>query len=296
MSCWSKKLQLTSGSTCHAAGLVTQFNPSPAMMQFRRYSVELYERLGVFDRRWASLRIASSPEGAWWSWERGASRARGIGLEGVRAVAGRGAGADATGREPGRSVRRRSGYEQDGWSTRTRPRTRWPTQPVSWGRGWVLQNTRVTGIELDDRRGGVRAVADRGGGRIAAEHVVNACGIWAPAGVGHGGGVHAVGAGRPPAHRTRRRWTGHELPRGACPASEHRQTSSTAAPRRAGCCSAATSRTRSHAGWTGCRGTTPGRTCRPTSSGSPSSGAARRGGFRSSRTRAWSRWSATRTR
>jgi len=56
-----EKAQLTSGSTCHAAGLVTQFNPSPAMMRFRRYSVELYERLGVFDRL-GRLRIASSPE------------------------------------------------------------------------------------------------------------------------------------------------------------------------------------------------------------------------------------------
>ena len=74
-----EKAQLTSGSTCHAAGLVTQFNPSPAMMRFRRYSVELYERLGVFDRL-GSLRIASSPESLV-ELERGASRARGIGLD-----------------------------------------------------------------------------------------------------------------------------------------------------------------------------------------------------------------------
>src|SRR5690242_21673556 len=74
-----EKDQLTSGSTCHAAGLVTQFNPSPAMMRFRRYSVELYERLGVFDRL-GSLRIASSPESLV-ELERGASRARGIGLD-----------------------------------------------------------------------------------------------------------------------------------------------------------------------------------------------------------------------
>ena len=74
-----EKHQLTSGSTCHAAGLVTQFNPSPTMMRFRRYSVELYERLGVFDRL-GSLRIASSPESLV-ELERGASRARGIGLE-----------------------------------------------------------------------------------------------------------------------------------------------------------------------------------------------------------------------
>src|SRR6266852_1378695 len=37
-----EKGELTSGSTCHAAGLVTQFNPSPTMMRFRRYSIELY--------------------------------------------------------------------------------------------------------------------------------------------------------------------------------------------------------------------------------------------------------------
>ena len=52
---------LTSGSTCHAAGLVTQFNPSPTMMRFRRYSIELYGELGVFETV-GSVRIASSPE------------------------------------------------------------------------------------------------------------------------------------------------------------------------------------------------------------------------------------------
>ena len=56
-----EKGELTSGSTHHAAGLVTQFNPSPTMMRFRRYSVELYRELGVFERL-GSLRIASSPE------------------------------------------------------------------------------------------------------------------------------------------------------------------------------------------------------------------------------------------
>src|SRR6478736_4709214 len=73
-----EKAELTSGSTCHAAGLVTQFNPSPAMMAFRRYSVELYNRLGVFEPI-GSLRVASSPESLI-DLRRGASRARGIGL------------------------------------------------------------------------------------------------------------------------------------------------------------------------------------------------------------------------
>src|SRR5581483_5038044 len=53
------KGELTSGSTCHAAGLVTQFNPSATMMRFRRYSIELYRELGVFETV-GSLRFASS--------------------------------------------------------------------------------------------------------------------------------------------------------------------------------------------------------------------------------------------
>src|SRR5439155_17596372 len=74
-----EKGELTSGSTHHAAGLVTQFNPSPTMMRFRRYSVELYRELGVFETV-GSLRIASSSDSLL-ELKRGASRARGIGLD-----------------------------------------------------------------------------------------------------------------------------------------------------------------------------------------------------------------------
>ena len=42
----------------------------------------------------------------------------------------------------------------------------------------VQTGTRVTGIELDARRA-VRAVLTDHG-RVETEHVVNACGIWAP--------------------------------------------------------------------------------------------------------------------
>ena len=74
-----EKDELTSGSTCHAAGLVTQFNPSPTMMRFRRYSIELYQDLGVFETV-GSLRFASSKD-MLKELQRGVSRARGIGLE-----------------------------------------------------------------------------------------------------------------------------------------------------------------------------------------------------------------------
>ncbi|HEV3102284.1 MAG TPA: FAD-dependent oxidoreductase, partial [Candidatus Dormibacteraeota bacterium] len=74
-----EKGELTSGSTCHAAGLVTQFNPSPTMMRFRRYSIELYRELGVFETV-GSLRFASSRDQLM-ELQRTASRARGIGLD-----------------------------------------------------------------------------------------------------------------------------------------------------------------------------------------------------------------------
>ena len=74
-----EKDELTSGSTCHAAGLVTQFNPSPTMIRFRRYSIELYKQLGVFEQV-GGLRFASSEEQLK-ELQRGVSRARGIGLD-----------------------------------------------------------------------------------------------------------------------------------------------------------------------------------------------------------------------
>ena len=63
------------------------------MMGFRRYSIELYRRLGAFETV-GSLRLASSPEQLR-ELERTASRARGIGLDAGRHRRGRGAPPDA---------------------------------------------------------------------------------------------------------------------------------------------------------------------------------------------------------
>ena len=68
-----EKRELTSGSTHHAAGLVTQFNPSGTMMRLRRYSVALYRELDVFEGV-GSVRIASSKE-SWIDLRRAVSRA-----------------------------------------------------------------------------------------------------------------------------------------------------------------------------------------------------------------------------
>ena len=62
------KGELTSGSTWHAAGLVTQFHTSPTLMRMRIYSVNLYRQLQaetgpvVGWHEVGSLRLASSQD------------------------------------------------------------------------------------------------------------------------------------------------------------------------------------------------------------------------------------------
>src|SRR3954462_85425 len=74
-----EKAGLTAGATSQAAGLVTAFNPSSTMLAWRRYSIELYGRLGAFSAV-GSVRLASSPEQLK-ELERPALRARGVGLD-----------------------------------------------------------------------------------------------------------------------------------------------------------------------------------------------------------------------
>jgi 4-methylaminobutanoate oxidase (formaldehyde-forming) len=168
-----EKDELTSGSTHHAAGLVTQFNPSPTMMRFRRYSVELYQELGVFETV-GSLRIASSPD-SFAELRRGVSRAHGIGLEAelvtpdeVRRLLPEASPDSLFGAVwmPG------DGYVDPHIAT-------YAVANAARELGVEVRiHTRVTGIELGPRRE-VRAVLTEHG-RIEAETVVNAAGMWAP--------------------------------------------------------------------------------------------------------------------
>jgi 4-methylaminobutanoate oxidase (formaldehyde-forming) len=168
-----EKAELTSGSTCHAAGLVTQFNPSPTMMRFRRYSVELYNELGVFDGV-GSLRIASSPESLQ-ELERGASRARGIGLdvevlppdEVVRLL-------PAATRE---SLHGAVWIESDG-AVDPHIATHALASAARDLGVRIQTGRRVTGIRLGPAREVTAVETDAG--PIETELVVNACGIWAP--------------------------------------------------------------------------------------------------------------------
>jgi glycine cleavage system aminomethyltransferase T/glycine/D-amino acid oxidase-like deaminating enzyme len=168
-----EKGELTSGSTCHAAGLVTQFNPSPTMMRFRRYSVELYRELDVFETV-GSLRIASSPESLK-ELQRGASRARAIGLD-VEIVPPE----EAVNLMPAASADSLHGAVWIPSDGAVDPHTAtYALANAARELGVrICTGRRLTGVELGlDRE--VRSV-ETDQGPIETECVVNACGIWAP--------------------------------------------------------------------------------------------------------------------
>src|SRR3972149_8314181 len=74
-----EKSEIASGESTHAAGLVTQFGTSQTLVQFRKYSIELYSSLGLFDHV-GSLRVASSKDQLL-ELQRSVSRAAAIGMQ-----------------------------------------------------------------------------------------------------------------------------------------------------------------------------------------------------------------------
>ena len=143
------------------------------MMRFRRYSVELYEELGVFERL-GSLRIASSKESLM-ELRRGASRARGIGLD-VDVVGPK----QALALMPQASPESLHGAVWVGDDGCVDPHTAtYALADAARALGVEIRTrTQVTGIRLGPGRE-VRAV-ETAAGPIETEAVVNACGIWAP--------------------------------------------------------------------------------------------------------------------
>src|SRR6266852_2722058 len=198
------KGELTSGSTCHAAGLVTQFNPSPTMMRFRRYSIELYRELGVFETV-GSLRFASSKEQLM-ELQRGVSRARGIGLD-VELVS-----ADEAARlMPVITKESLYGAVWVPGDGHLDPHT--ATHALAKGAremgALVMTDTRVTGIELSER-GAIQAVITPAG-RIETEVVVVAGGLWGPQIAAMAGAI-IVSTPVDHQHAALRAVPGHEVP------------------------------------------------------------------------------------
>ncbi len=168
-----EKGELTSGATCQAAGLVTNFNPSPAMMRLRSYSIELYRELGVFETV-GGLRLASTPDSLA-ELRRGVSRARGIGLE-----------AELVGPDEAVALLP-AATDRDLYGAVWMPRdghldphsATYAVAAAARALGVSIRTqTRVTGIDLGPDRA-VRGVVTQAG-TIECEIVVNAAGMWAP--------------------------------------------------------------------------------------------------------------------
>jgi len=168
-----EKGEIASGESSHAAGLVTQFATSQAMLKFRMYSVQLYSELGLFDHV-GSLRVASSKEQLK-ELERSVSRAKALGL-------------DCEVISPDESLKYMPQISKEnlyGGIYLPRDGQLDPyittTSMVKFAKELgvtVYTNTRVTGIKIS-AKGNVEAViTDKG--EIRCEIIVNAAGMWAP--------------------------------------------------------------------------------------------------------------------
>jgi len=173
------KGELTSGSTWHAAGMVTHFHTSPTLMRMRKYSIELYRRLPAEPgaaQHWhevGSLRVASSHDQLRFL-QRQVGMARAIGLD-VDTISP----ADSLRIFPlmsGESLHGAMYLPGDGWLDPSGVTMELAAHARRLG---VEVNTgvRVIGITRS-ARGAVTAVGtDRGA--IRTETVVNAGGMWA---------------------------------------------------------------------------------------------------------------------
>ncbi len=172
MSFW-KKGKSPDGESSHAAGLVTQFATSQTLMQFRKYSIELYSELGLFDHV-GSLRLASTKDQLR-ELQRSVSRAKAIGMD-VEIISPEEALKIMPQLSPdslyGAIYLPRDGH-LDPYTTTTSMARMVREMGVS-----VHTHTRVTGIKLSPTGEVVEVQTENGS--IKTEHVVNATGLWGP--------------------------------------------------------------------------------------------------------------------
>ena len=168
-----EKGEIASGESSHAAGLVTQFATSQTLMQFRKYSIELYSGLKLFEHV-GSLRVASTPE-QFKELQRSVSRAKGLGMD-VEIISP----AEALKIMPQLSKENLYGAiylprdgQLDPYTTTTSMARFSKEMGVT-----IYTGVRVTGIELSPKGEIQRVLTDHGS--VKTNIVVNAAGMWAP--------------------------------------------------------------------------------------------------------------------
>ncbi len=168
-----EKDEIASGATAHAAGLVTQFATSQTLMQFRKYSIELYSELGLFDHV-GSLRVASS-DVQFKELQRSVSKARAIGMD-VEIISP----TEAVQIMPQISAENLFGavyLPQDGHLD-PHITTTTIAQHVKEMGVTIYTGVRATGIKLSPAGAVTQVITDHG--VVNTELVINAAGIWGP--------------------------------------------------------------------------------------------------------------------
>jgi 4-methylaminobutanoate oxidase (formaldehyde-forming) len=207
-----EKGELTSGTTFHSVGLVSQFRTSPALMKVMNYTINLYNELaqgeGGDSLGWhtvGSLRLASSKDRLK-ALQREVSRANAIGLT-----------ADIISPTEVLSIFPQLTDESlygavyvpdDGHIDPSGITYEFARQARNMG---VEINTKVlvTGITLSPTREVTEVITDHG--NIKTECVVNAAGQWAPR-IGEMVGVHIPIVSMMNQYLTTKPIAGHELP------------------------------------------------------------------------------------
>ncbi len=175
-----EKGELTSGTTFHSVGLVSQFRTSPTLMQLTNYSINLYNKLkeetgnslGWFQV--GSLRLASSPDQLK-ALQRQVSTAKALGLN-VGIITPK----EALSIFPSMSAENLYGavhIPDDGWLDPNGITHELARRAKEMGVR-IHTDVRVTGIELSS--GGEVSGVNTNLGDIKTEVVVNAAGQWAP--------------------------------------------------------------------------------------------------------------------
>jgi glycine cleavage system T protein len=200
-----EKGEIASGESSHAAGVVTQFATSKTMMQFRKYSIELYSELGLFNHV-GSLRVASSKEQLK-ELERSVSRAKAIGMD-VEIISP----SEALKVMPQISDKDLYGaiyLPRDGHLSPYDTTTLIARLIKEMGVD-VNTHTRVTGLELSPKDEIQKVITDKG--VIKTNIVVNAAGMWAPR-IAATVGVYLPTTPVDHQHIAIKAVTGHEFPK-----------------------------------------------------------------------------------